>query len=249
MKEFFKKWGAVLAFAAFFIAVVVFIFTAGNGNRGIEGHYVKGVALIELDGQNYQVVNDVDSKTYVGSMVSDVLKCGRGEKVGTISSYHILTLAALYRVTGDETGNYLTDSRERIYVKEELAEETKKYFADRNNFLDLKIISDDKRFDDLIDIDDAYDAVLDELAYGEGSVGLRRITDQLFVTNMKNRKEIFAFTADGLFYRARYELFCYEEQVYVTVDFEDNSKQKRESILIGKLLPEELQGYFKAYFE
>ncbi len=75
-------------------------------------------------------------------------------------------------------------------------------------------------------------------------------TEDIDVTqNFKNRREIFAFTADGILYKASMELFLYQNQVYVTTRYEDRTDEKKLSILTGKLLPEELQGYFRGYWD
>ncbi len=242
-------WGPLLALALFMIAVLVFIFTAGSQNRGAQGHYVNGVMEIRLEDENYVLLNDVESQSYIGSQVSDVIKAERGKKVGTIASYKILTLAVLYEVEGDTKGQYLVDSKERIYVRKELYEEVSAQLKEESAFCDYRIVNSEKKYDTLVDIDDEKARQTEALANDESSEGLLQIDDVLVTQDFSNRREIFAFTADGVLYRARLELFLYQDQIYVTTRYEDNSDEKKPSILTGKLLPEELQEYYKSMWK
>lgn len=241
--------GPLIALGIFFVAVVLFILTAGNKNRGIDVHYTNGIKEIDVDGQHYMLLNDVTSESYIGSKVSDVLKCVRGEKVGTVSSYKILTLAIVYRVEGDVSQKYLVDSRERIYVKKEFYEETKAYLEREDAFSDYRIVGAQKNVDALIDIDDEKGAMITELVNDPSAEGLFRTDDVALTENYNNRREVFAFTTDGVLYKACLELFLHEGSVYVTTRFEDNSEKKELNVITGKLLPEELQEYFRGFWK
>ncbi len=249
MRKKLGIWGPVIALGVFMIAVLIFIFTAGSGNRGAEGHYVNGIREISLEDENYILINDVDSKSYIGSQVSDVWKAGRGEKVGTISSHRILTLAVLYEVTGDSERKYLVDSKERIYVRKDLYDGTMAVLAEESAFCDYRIVDSEKKYDALLDIDDEKALQTEALAKNGSSEGLLQIDDVLVTQDFGNRREIFAFTEDGLLYKAKLELFLYRDKIYVTTRYEDNSDAKKPSVLTGKLLPEELQEYFKSVWK
>lgn len=248
MRKKLGKWGPLIALGLFMLAALIFIMTAGNGNRGITIHYVDGTREMEVKGEHYILINDVDSKDYIGSMVSTVLKCDRGEKVGTISSWWILTMAVVYEVQGDPNRDFLVDSRERIYIRKNLYEAKAAELEKAETFPDYRIVGKAKNYNALIDIDDEKGAALLAWANDGSSEGLYQ-TDSIDVTqNFNNRREIFAFTSDGLLYKASMELFLYQDQVYVTTRYEDRTDEKKLSILTGKLLPEELQEYFRGYW-
>ena len=76
-----------------------------------------------------------------------------------------------------------------------------------------------------------------------------RITDEEFLDSYGLRREIFAFTEDGLFFRASNELFIYNDEVYVTVKFLPASETKdKKAMLVGTKLPAEFQAEFRPLF-
>ena len=246
--EWLRKWGIFLAAGAFFIAVLIFILTAGNSNKGKTAHYTNGTLEVEIDGVRYELINDVDGETYIGSMVSDALKAERGEKVGTVTSYGIMTVAVLYRVSGDETGELLIDARGRIYAKSGTEEKYAALTAEEC-FTDYRMAVGAKTYDTLADIEDAIPAeVLKSLKeYTEGtSEGMDntvRIDDPLVSEKETNRRELFVFTEDGMFYKAALELFQYNGHVYVTSGYTDNGDDAAD-VLFGLRVSEEAEEYF-----
>ena len=69
--------------------------------------------------------------------------------------------------------------------------------------------------------------------------GETTIRDASVVTDYSNRREIFAFTEDGILYKVVAELFLYQGSVYLTTGFEGDKNTAKEQKLTGVKLPEE----------
>lgn len=226
-----------MAFLLFFVAVLLFILFGGKEDT-TEAHYVQGVNEITLDGVSYTLVNDIEAETYIGSMVSDIIKGCRGERIGSVQSYGIMVVAILFEVPGDTEHRYLTDSNDRLYVQTAHLEEYQKMSADPNSFCDYRMVGADKNMDSLKNLDvDTVQTILDAQENGEEVT----VDDKAFIINYNNRREVFAFTSDGFLYRASFELFLYNNEVYVTTYFEGDEDTSRAQVLKGVRLPEELQ--------
>ena len=74
------------------------------------------------------------------------------------------------------------------------------------------------------------------------------IADKVFVTDYSNRREIFAFTADGLFYKVTMELFLYKDEIYLTTGFTGDKNTAKDQSLTGVKLPAEQQERFAELF-
>ncbi len=241
MKEALRKWWPLVAFLLFFVAVLLFILFGGKEDT-TEAHYVQGVNEITLDGVSYTLVNDIEAETYIGSMVSDIIKGCRGERIGSVQSYGIMVVAILFEVPGDTEHRYLTDSNDRLYVQTAHLEEYYKMLASPDAFCDYRMVGADKNMDSLKKLDEAaVEVILEAQEKGQEVT----VEDKAFIINYDNRREVFAFTSDGFLYRARLELFLYNNEVYVTTHFEGDEDTSRAQVLKGVRLPEELQSMLK----
>ena len=248
MVEFVKKWYPLIIFGIFAVAGPVWVFVSLKPkNTGEDAKYLDGRDLLEVGGVTYGLINDIESKTYIGSEVSDVVKAMRGEEKAKIISGGIMTIAVIYTVDGDKDGNYLIDAAGRLYAKQEIAERERERLKNPENFPVRKIVSSDKSMEGLKDVSaEAYEAIL--LAENDLSDNVR-ITDEQFLDSYGLRREIFAFTEDGLFFRASNELFIYNDEVYVTVKFLPASETKdKKAMLVGTKLPAEYQAEFRGLF-
>ncbi len=248
MIEFLKKWYPLIIFGVLAVAGIVYVFISLKPkNYGEDAKYLDGRDLLSVGGVKYELINDIESKTYIGSEVSDVVKAMRGEEKAKIISGGIMTVAVIYSVDGDQDGNYLIDAAGRLYAKEEIADRERERLKNPENFPVRKIVSSDKSMEGLKDVSaEAYEAIL--LAENDLSDNVR-ITDEQFLDSYGLRREIFAFTEDGLFFRASNELFIYNDEVYVTVKFLPASETKdKKAMLVGTKLPAEYQAEFRGLF-
>ncbi len=248
-----RKWGIWIILGVAFISVLVFVLTAGNKTKGVTIHYTNGVTELEAEGTLYTLFNDVTSETYVGSMVSDYLKVERGAKYGTVSSYGIMTLAVLYKVKGDESGELLVDTRDRLYVKKGTEEKWKQKTSEEN-LVDYRFASGSKTYTSLKDADDdKCSAALDLLRRYEsgetvGTDQVVKIDDPLISENESIRREVFVFTADGLVYKAAFELFQYQNHIFLTVGYESNGNDGA-NVQYGLRISGELEEYFQQFWK
>ncbi len=241
VREVFRKWWPVGAFVLLFVAAFLFIIFGGEQDK-TEAHYVQGVQELTLDGVSYVLLNDIESENYIGSMVSSILKGCRGERIGSIQSYGIMVVAVLFEVPGDTEHKYLTDSNDRLYVRKDCYEETKSALENPDYLCDYRMVGEDKDMEGLQPLSkETMEAIRTSKENGEEVT----VTDKAFVVNYNNRREVFAFSEDGFLYQARYELFLYNNEVYVTTHFEGNEDTTREQILKGVRLPDEFQTVVK----
>ncbi len=241
MSEFLRKWWPLAAvLLVFVVALCIILFV---GNDAPEANYVNGVDKLELDGVTYMLINDVTKEEYIGSMVRSILSAERGEKIAEIKSFGLMVIAMLYDVVGDDTQKYVIDSTGRIYIKEEFYEAAKAELADEAAFTDYRMVGTDKSMSGLKELSiEQVEMIRDAMENGQEV----SITDKPFIINYQNRREIFAFSEDGLLYRAELELFLYEETVFVTTYFAGNEDATKDQALRGVPLPEELGEQIKA---
>ncbi len=244
MSEFLRKWWPFAVILLVFVVALYIILFAGNDAP--EANYVGGVDKLELDGVTYRLINDVTKEEYIGSMVRSILTAERGEKLAEIKSFGLMVIAMIYNVPGDEAQKYVIDSTGRVYVKEELYEATAAEIADEASFTDYRMVGADKSMSGLKKLSiEQVEVILDAMENGQEV----SITDKPFIINYQNRREIFAFSEDGLLYRAELELFLYEETVFVTTYFAGNEDATKDQALRGVPLPEGLGEELKAIWD
>lgn len=227
-------------------AIGFFLFSRGN-DSGSKAKYTSGTVELEMDGTKYAMINDILAEEYVGSQVQVVVGATRGEQVGIVKSMGI-TLAKLFVVKGDTEGRFLIDNTGRIYARSDLAEAVKSSMASADGFPVYRIDGADHDPLTARDIPAEDMELLKALtvtAAGEESGEADQVTiiDKAFVTDYSNRREIFAFTSDDLFYKVTTELFLYQGAVYLTTGFTGDKNTVKEQKLTGVKLPEELQHY------
>lgn len=248
MIEFLKKWYPFLLFGLFALAGMIFLFHSMRPkNTGADARYLDGRDLLSVDGKEYALINDIESKTFIGSEVSDVVKAMRGEEKAKIISGGIMTVAVIYNVEGDPDGNYLIDAAGRLYAKKEIAERERARLQNPESFPVRKIVGQNKDMESLQVIgEESYAKILEAEKDLTDNV---RITDEKITDSYGLRREIFAFTEDGMFFRASNELFIYNEEIYVTVRFLTAKETKDgKAMLVGTKLPAELQAEFRPLF-
>lgn len=239
------KWIRAAILAAVFVGLIVFLFTRGNGNTA---RYTDGVNGLKLGDETYELVTDIATERYIGSQVRDVIRGVRGEQVAVVKSFGI-TIAALYRLEGDSDDIYLTDGNDRIYCKKERAEAARAALADTDKYFnDFRITDAAKTIEGMRKIPIEQATALREFgASGEGKE--MTVTDKNVVTDYDNRREIFAFSNDGLFRHPVMELFLYNNEVYLTTGFEGDRDVRKDQVLKGVRIPDELQEAFAAYWK
>ena len=248
MIEFLKKWYPLIIFGILAVAGIVYVFVSmAPKNNGEDAKYLDGRDLLEVGGVKYELINDIESKTYIGSEVSDVVKAMRGAEKAKIISGGIMTVAVIYSVDGDADGNYLIDAAGRLYAKQEIAGRERERLKNPENYPVRKIVSSDKSMESLKDVSpNAYEAILAAEKDLSDNV---RITDEQFLDSYGLRREIFVFTEDGLFFRASDELFIYNDEIYATVQFIPASEASDgKAMLVGTKLPAEFQAEFRPLF-
>ena len=100
--EFVKKWYPLLLFGVFAVAGIVWLFVSMKPKSGTGARYLDGRDLMEVGGVEYALINDIETKTFIGTEVSDVVKAIHGEEKAKIQSGGLMTLAVIYKVEGDE---------------------------------------------------------------------------------------------------------------------------------------------------
>jgi len=246
--EFVKKWYPLLLFGMLAVAGIVYLFVSMKPKSGKGARYLDGRDLMEVGGVEYALINDIDAKTFIGTEVSDVVKAMHGEEKAKIQSGGLMTLAVIYKVEGDEEENYLIDSAGRLYAKKEIADRERARLADPANFPVRKVVSTGKTTESLKDLDEqTYERILEAEKDLSDNV---RISDEYVTESYGLRREILAYTEDGLFCRATNELFLYNNEVYVTVAYLSADKtQNKKPMLIGTRLPDDLQPVFLPLFQ
>lgn len=224
-------------------AIVIFIFTRGSGS-GDSGKYTDGVKELKIGDETYRLVNDITDRTTIGSQVPAFVRAERGERTASVKSFGLITIMAIYKVKGDSNGDYLVDSSDRIYAKSALADELKAKLENAASFADYRIVDATRTIENMKKLSEENVEMLRGLT-GEETV----VSDKNFVTDYTNRREVFAFTDDGLFRRAAMELFLYKEDVYLTTGFTGNTDLEKEQTLRGVKLPAEYQAEFAAYWK
>lgn len=227
-------------------AIGFFLFSRGN-DSGSKAKYTTGTTELEMDGTKYVMINDILAEEYVGSQVQVVVGATRAEQVGIVKSVGI-TLAKLFRVEGDTEGRFLIDNTGRIYARSDIAEATKSSMASADGFPVYRIVGADHdplTARDLTKEDMEVILALAAAVTGgnAGEAESVTITDKAFVTDYTNRREIFAFTSDNLFYKVTTELFLYRGSVWLTTGFTGDKNTLKDQTLTGVKLPEELQRY------
>ena len=224
----------------------IFLFSRGNESGG-KAKYTSGVTELELDGTAYTMINDILAETYVGSKVKSVVSAESGKQAGVIRSMAVFTIAKLFRVQGDEEERYLIDNLGRLYARSDIAEELKNRLATDDGLPVKKIVTAEHSTKTARELPGEEAGMLAELQKNGGEE--KTVTDASFVTDYSNRREIFAFTEDGLLYKVSAELFLYQGSVYLTTGFEGDKKTAKEQKLTGVKLPEEWQARFAEYWK
>lgn len=247
--NFFRKWYPLIAIGSIVIFGTLFLFLAFRPKWGTDkAKYVDGRDELVLKDVHYRLINDVDTEAYVGSGIVDVLKTQRGERAGAIVSGGIMTMAVLYRVKDDASGNYLVDSVGRIYAKKEIAEAEKERLADLSNYPVHCAISGMKDTGSFVVLkEEAYEIIRETALAGEEPV---KITDKSITEDYEGRRELFAFSEDRMWYRACGELFLYKNDVYVTTGFQNEKETAdRKAVLSGRRLPDSLQDSLRTLWQ
>ena len=158
--------------------------------------------------------------------------------MASIRSY-LLYVSVFFSVEGDENMDYLMDGKNTIYIKEELFEDAKAYYADEANISEYRMTAKKKDLETMNTLTDEQVEILEGLT-GEEVV----IKDQIITENYETRREIFAFYDNGIAYQAVMELFIYNNEVYKTTMMIDGDDNKGVTVLRGIKLPEEYQQEF-----
>ncbi|MBO4626754.1 MAG: hypothetical protein J5645_02075 [Lachnospiraceae bacterium] len=249
MKKSKGKWIRIGLIAAAIIGLFIFLFS--RGGSGARAKYTDGINRVKLGDTEYELVNDILKEEYIGSDVRAGISTERGEVAGTIKSFFILTMATLYRVKGDAEGRYLVDSSGRIYAKAGEAAALKAGFEDGSAFTSWRIDDATKTLEGMKELPkEQVEAVLSLI----GSDAARKSIDEtLYVSDFNNRREVFAFTADGLFRKPVAELFYYGsgdvKEVFLTTAYKADKKSTTPPHLEGIRLPEEWQAAFSGYWK
>ena len=245
--EFVKKWYPLLLFGVFAVTGIVWLFVSMKPKSGTGARYLDGRDLMEVGGVEYALINDIETKTFIGTEVSDVVKAIHGEEKAKIQSGGLMTLAVIYKVEGDEDENYLIDSAGRLYAKKEIADRERARLADPANFPVKKVVGTGKTTESLREVDEeTYKRI--RAAEKDLSDNVR-ISDENVTESYGLRREILAYTEDGLFSRATDELFLYNNEVYVTVAYlSAETTQNKKPMLVGTKLPDDLQEMFRPLF-
>jgi hypothetical protein len=249
MKRSKGKWIRTGLIIAAVIGLFVFLFSLGTD--GARAKYTDGINRVKLGGTEYELVNDILKEEYIGSDVRAGIATERGEVAGTIKSFFILTMATLYHVQGDTEGRYLVDSSGRIYAKTGEAAALRAGFEDGSAFTNWKIDDATKSLEGMKELSaEQAEAVLSLAGSGAAT---KSIDETLYVSDFSNRREVFAFTADGLFRKPVAELFYYGsgdvKEVFLTTAYKADKKSTKPPHLEGIRLPEELQAAFSVYWK
>ena len=217
----------LLRLAPYFLLVLMlaaigfFLFSRGN-DSGSKAKYTDGIKALEMDGNKYELINDITAETYVGSKILSVAGAGRGEQVGIIKSMGVITIAKLFRVLGDTEGKYLIDFPNLHIVN-----------AKHDPYESKELTPEEAEM--LRSLPDSAEEI--------------SVPDKSFIMDYSNRREIFGFTEDGLIYKVTMELFLYKDAVYLTSGFEGDKNTAKEQKLSGRKLPDEWQEKFAEYWK
>lgn len=243
------NWKKILPVAlpiVVFVGLILFLALSGRQKQGRIARYVDGRDVIEIEGVRYALINDTEAQSYIGSLVSDVVKATRGEQYASIRSKGLfaMTLGVLSRIEGDADTLYLLDGNGNLYAREGQAEALRNRLADRSAFSDYKIIGKNKKNGEMREMPaEDYAAITAAAADPEGCLEIR---EKNITEDYDTRREVFAFTEDGMFFRACSELFLYNNEVFVTVGFVDSKSSKdKKSVLTGKRLPKEIADRYR----
>ncbi len=225
------------------VIVLIFFIKGGDENDLYKAKYNGSTEKILLGDTEYTLLSKEEQDSYIGSFVSDKLNAVKKDKVASMRSY-LLYVGVYFSVEGDDDLNYLIDGKNNIFVKSEMYEEAKKYFADSANISEYKMTA---KLKDLETMNTLTDKQVDMLS---GLSGEEVIVKDVIVTeNYETRREIYGFFDDGIFYKAYMELFLYNNEVYKTTMMIDGDDNEGVSVLRGIKLPEEYQEEFKAIWD
>lgn len=242
MLEFLKKWSLLLAATIVLVGGIIWAALAMKP-KDDRGKFIEIGSELELDGVRYKVVNDMHTDAYIGSQVADVIRAQIGERIASVSSGG-MPVAVIYKVQNDANGKYIMDTSGNIYVKAEDAEAERERLGLFESFPIYKVTRYRKRFDDMVRVSEEGMRILIE--YAESPHVDVSVNSSAIAENLGERREIIAFTEDEALYHPVYELFLYEEKVYLTVRFYDKkSSPDHKTTVQGMRLPEELQKEFR----
>ena len=249
MRKLFIRLLPVIVLVTIMVAIGIFLFSRGNADGEIGKYSAAGVSEVTLGGDTYVLVNDVLTERYVGSQIRSFVRGVRGEQIGTIKSFVVFTVARLFRVRGDESGRYIVDSSDRIYVKKEFSDGVAERIADKTYFPRCRILDGAQKDTDK-DIEKSTELPADAAAMLRSLTGEEvEIDDKLVVMDYTNRREILSFTEDGLFFQVEMELFLYKGSVYLTTGFEGNQSARADQKLRGIRLPDDRQEQFLVFWK
>lgn len=234
----FLRWWPLYVYLLFCAAILVFI-ASGDEKLPYEAYYNEGTKYVVIGGTNYRTLSVDNDDEYIGSYVSTKLHAIKKEKIARIKSY-LLYVSSYYSVEGCDNLDYVIDGKFNVYVKADLLEEKQAYFDDYSNITSYKMTARKKDNETMNDLPNSFVEDLENLSGNEIV-----INDLAVVENYENRREIYGFYNDGIFSRARYELFMYKNEVYATVKMIDKKKNRGEAVLRGIKLPEEYQEMIK----
>lgn len=229
-------------------AIGFFLFSRGN-DSGSKAKYTDGIKALEMDGNKYELINDITAETYVGSKILSVAGAGRGEQVGIIKSMGVITIAKLFRVLGDTEGKYLIDNTGRLYMRTGIgvnAAEVREAMKGEAFFSNLHIVNAKHDPYESKELTPEEAEMLRSLPDSAEEIS---VPDKSFIMDYSNRREIFGFTEDGLIYKVTMELFLYKDAVYLTSGFEGDKNTAKEQKLSGRKLPDEWQEKFAEYWK
>ena len=237
------KWHRILRWwplpACLLLMVVTLIFIkSGDEDDLYKASYTDTTDEVMVGDTLYVMLSKEDVNSYIGSFVSDKLNMVQKDKVASIRSY-LLYVSVFFSVEGDENMDYLMDGKNTIYIKEELFEDAKAYYADEANISEYRMTAKKKDLETMNTLTDEQVEILEGLT-GEEVV----IKDQIITENYETRREIFAFYDNGIAYQAVMELFIYNNEVYKTTMMIDGDDNKGVTVLRGIKLPEEYQQEF-----
>ena len=130
-------------------------------------------------------------------------------------------------------------------------EKAKAYYDDENNITSYKMTDRDKDMNSMTDLDDDKVAALYEML-SKKEIEETAFTDVLITENYATRREIYGYYENGLFARAKIELFRdRDNNLYLTTEMIDAKDNKPDGVTLlkGMRLPQELEDYYHSIWK
>ncbi|MGN0165685.1 MAG: hypothetical protein ACI39R_05835 [Lachnospiraceae bacterium] len=231
------RWWPLPVYIILVIVLIIFI-KSGDEDDLYKASYTDTTDKIMVGDTCYVLLSKEEQDSYIGSFVSDKLNAIQKDKVASIRSY-LLYVSVFFSVEGDPEMDYLMDGKNTIYIKEELLQDAKSYYADSSNIEKYKMTGKKKDLDTMNELSDEQMEMLNNLS-GEEVI----IKDQMVTENYETRREIFGFYDNGIMYQAVMELFIYNNEIYKTTMIIDGDDNQGVTVIRGIKLPEEYQKEF-----